>query len=61
MPLCSRSSAIFGVIPKPEAEFSPLAITRSILPLRHDVRQSVANNLAPRRTHNVSNKKYAHN
>ena len=30
------------------------------LPLRHEIRQPVVHNLPPRRTHNVSNKKNAH-
>ena len=49
-----------GVMPKPEAEFSPLAMTRSILALLDDVGQAVTDDLPTGRTDDVADKKNAH-
>ena len=46
-----------GVMPKPEAEFSPLAMHRSICALRQDIREAVVDDLASGRTDDVSDKK----
>ena len=43
-----------GVMPKPDAEFSPLAMHRSILALREDVREPVVNDLAAGRANDVA-------
>ena len=59
MPSSNSSSAICGVMPKPPAEFSPLAMVSSTLVLPLQFRQTFVNDGAPGPSENVTDEKYA--
>ena len=59
MPCSSSSWAMRGVIPKPEAEFSPLAMTRSMA-LFDKVGEPVVDDLAAGRTDDVADEQNLH-
>ena len=47
-------------MPKPEAEFSPLAMQRSMRALRQDVREAVVHDFAARRADDVADEENFH-
>ena len=59
-PAANNCSAIRGVMPNPAAEFSPLAITRSIWRVSTISASRSDDNVAPGRSHNVANKQNFH-